>query len=70
MELCILRLGPLRLFLGRELLLHLESDGIGIDLIEIGCIPEDIRAVRPRIRDEDGGFDQQTREGFLRRLGG
>lgn len=38
-------------------------DGIGINLIEIGCISEDIRAVRPRDRDEDGGFDQQTREG-------
>jgi hypothetical protein len=62
LELCILRLGPLRLFLGRELLLHLESDGIGIDLICGRCFLEDSGWIAARGRQQDAGLDQQPGE--------
>src|SRR5260370_27661439 len=51
---CFLR--GLRLLFGGELLLDLESDGVGIHLIDSGGIVKHLRGIMPGRHVEDGGF--------------
>jgi integrase len=54
--------GFLGLLFGSELLLHLEGDGIGVHLIHTRRIPKNRGGIRPRGRQQDACFHQQTGE--------
>jgi len=57
--------GP-RLFFGGELMLYLEGNRIGVNLVRLGCGAENLSSVRLLAgRKQDDGFDDQLADNAL-----